>query len=147
MKEIRIGFEIGTLNNLIKRYIEYSSHKNEIETITGNNSWIIGFLGSKEEEGKEVYQKDIEDHFNITRSTVSNVLNLMEQKGLIQRQTVEQDARLKKIVLTKKANDIKGIMKKDIDQMEAILTEGFTNEELETFIMCMQRMKNNISKQ
>lgn len=146
MEEIRIGLGLRTLNNLIRRYFDFSSHKNEIETITGNNGWIIGFLGDNADAGKDVYQKDIEDHFNITRSTVSNVLNLMEQKGLIQRQTVEQDGRLKKIVLTKKAEDIKELMKNDVDRLEHTLTDGFTDEELKLLYVYIQRMKENVSK-
>ena len=145
MKEIRFGLELRTLNNMIKRYFEFSSHKSEVETITGNNGWIIGFLSRNACEGKDVYQKDIEDHFNITRSTVSNVLSLMEQKELIQRLPDPQDARLKKIVLTKRAEGISEILKADADKMERTLTKGFTQEELETLYSFIQRMKDNIS--
>jgi len=145
MDEIRMGLELRTLNNLVRRYFEFSSHKKEIEAITGNNGWIIGYLASNTDAGKDVYQKDIEEHFTITRSTVSNVLSLMEQKGLIQRLAVEHDARLKKIVLTKKAKKIQDLMKEDIDRMESILTQGFTDGELKMLYMLLQRMKENIS--
>lgn len=145
MEETRIGLELRTLNNLIKRYFDFSSHKNEIETITGNNGWIIGYLSQNADMGKDIYQKDIEDHFNITRSTVSNVLSLMEQKGLIQRLAVAQDARLKKIVLTKKAEKVEDLLKEDLEKMEHILKSGFTDEELETLHSFFQRMKKNIS--
>jgi len=145
MGEKRIGFELRTLNSMIKRYFEFSSHKSEVETITGNNGWIIGFLSRTAHEGKAVYQKDIEEHFNITRSTVSNVLSLMEQKELIQRLPDNQDARLKKIVLTKKAKGISEILKETADRMEQTLTKGFKPEELETLYSFIQRMKENIS--
>ena len=145
MEEIRIGLEFGKLNNMIKRYFEFSSHKSEVETITGNNGWIIGFLSRNAQEGIDVYQKDIEDHFNITRSTVSNVLSLMEHKGLIQRLPDHQDARLKKIALTNKAKGISEILKADADRMERTLIKGFKPEELETLFSFIQRMKENIS--
>ena len=48
-----------------------------------------------------VEQRDIEREFSITRSTVTNILQLMERKGYIQRLSVPQDARLKQLVLTK----------------------------------------------
>ena len=105
MERIWIGFELRSLNNLIRRYFEFSSHRKEIETITGNNGWIIGYLA--ENADKDIYQKNVEEYFTIARSTASKVLNLMEQKGLIQRQAVAQDKRLKKIVLTEKAWKIK----------------------------------------
>ena len=47
-----------------------------------------------------VFQRDIEREFSITRSTVTNILQLMERKGYIQRLSVPQDARLKQLVLT-----------------------------------------------
>ena len=37
---------------------------------------------------------------SITRSTVTNILQLMERKGYIERRSVPQDARLKQLVLT-----------------------------------------------
>nr|DAP11048.1 MAG TPA: hypothetical protein [Caudoviricetes sp.] len=143
MEKMQIGLELRSLNNMIRRYFEFSSHKNEIETITGNNGWIIGYLADNAD--KDIYQKDLEDHFTITRSTTSKVLSLMEQKGLIQRQAVAQDARLKKIVLTEKAWKIKEIMREDAVRMERILTNGFTKEELETLYSYLQRMRANVS--
>ncbi|TQI66920.1 MarR family transcriptional regulator [Clostridium sp. KNHs216] len=143
MEKMRIGLELRSLNNMIRRYFEFSSHKNEIETITGNNGWIIGYLADNAD--KDIYQKDLEDHFTITRSTASKVLSLMEQKGLIQRQAVAQDARLKKLVLTEKAWKIKGLMREDAERMERTLTNGFTEEEVETLYSYLQRMRTNIS--
>ncbi|WP_444658415.1 MarR family winged helix-turn-helix transcriptional regulator [Caproiciproducens sp. R2] len=143
MEKMKIGLELRSLNNMIRRYFEFSSHKNEIETITGNNGWIIGYLADNAD--KNIYQKDLEDHFTITRSTASKVLSLMEQKGLIQRQAVAQDARLKKIVLTEKAWKIKGLMREDAERMERTLTSGFTEEEVETLYSYLQRMRTNIS--
>lgn len=144
MDKIRIGLEIRSLNNLIRRYFDFASHRKEIETITGNNGWIIGYLS--ENADKDIYQKDLEDHFTITRSTASNVLSLMEQKGLIQRQTVAQDARLKKIVLTEKAKKLAVLMCEDSMKMEKVLLRGFTDAETETLHSYIQRMKVNISK-
>ncbi len=47
-----------------------------------------------------MFQRDIEREFSITRSTVTNILQLMERKGYIERRSVPQDARLKQLVLT-----------------------------------------------
>lgn len=143
MDEIWIGREIHSLNNLIHRYFEFSSHKREVETITGNNGWIIGYLS--ENTDKDIYQRDIEKHFTIARSTASKVLRLMEEKGLIQRQSVVHDARLKKIILTQKAYKIKGLMGEDAEIMEQTLTKGFSEEELKTLHSYIQRMKDNIT--
>lgn len=142
MDGIRIGRELRALDNTIRRYFEFSSHRSEIQRATGNNKWIICYLA--ENEGKDIYQKDIENHFTIARSTASKVLNLMEQKGMIQRQPVAQDARLKKIVLTDEAKKIQGLMQEDSERMNRTLTKGFTDEELETLRSYLQRMRANL---
>ena len=69
----------------------------------------------------------------------------MEQKELIRRQAVAQDARLKKIVLTKKAREISEIMLQDERKMEHNLLKGFTEIELETLFSYITRMKENLS--
>lgn len=143
MEKIWFGLELRSLNNLIRRYFEFASHRKEIETVTGNNGWIIRYLA--ENKDKDIYQKDLEEQFTVTRSTASKVLRLMEQKGLIRRQAVSRDARLKKIVLTEKAWKIKELMREDAEKMEKSLVKGFTEEELQAFYSYLQRMKANLS--
>jgi DNA-binding MarR family transcriptional regulator len=53
--------------------------------LTIMQNWIIGFLDMN--EGKEIFQKDIEAEFNIRRSTATGILKLMEKNGFINRQT------------------------------------------------------------
>jgi MarR family transcriptional regulator, transcriptional regulator for hemolysin len=144
MQNVRIGLELRTLNNLIRRRCDFSSHKKEIETITGNNGWIIGFLAENAVKGHNVYQKTIEEHFNITRAAASNTLSLMEQKGLIKRLADKQDGRRKKIVLTEKSQQLDELMKEDIDSFETMLRKGFSDDELDTLYGFFQRMKNNL---
>jgi DNA-binding MarR family transcriptional regulator len=143
MNKMRVGRELRSLNNMIRRYFEFSSHRKEIETVTGNNGWIISFVADRADQ--DIYQKDIENYFTITRSTASRVLSLMEQKGLIQRQAVAQDARLKKIVLTQKALETRGLMLEDAKKMETTLIQGFTEEEIKTLLSYLERMKTNIA--
>lgn len=145
MIKARVVLEFRSLNNMIRRFFEFSSHKKEIESVTGNNGWIIAFLADNAD--REIFQKDIEEHFTITRSTTSKVLSLMEQKGLIRRMAVSQDARLKKIELTDKAHDIRKIMLDDREKLENTLMKGFTEDEAELLVNYLKRMKENISNQ
>lgn len=143
MTKERVGVEFRAVNNLIRRYFEFSSGKREIDRVTGNNGWIIVYLA--EHPDQDVFQKDIEEHFTIAPSTVSKVLSLMEQKRLIQRLAVEQDARLKKVVLTDKALEIKEIMSQEAEKMETALLRGFGEEEVKTLLSYLNKMKENIS--
>ena len=93
-----IPAQIRRVDNLIFRKINQFSRENEVEQATPMHGWIIEYLYRHLDT--PVFQRDIEREFSITRSTVTNILQLMERKGYIARRSVPQDARLKQLVLT-----------------------------------------------
>lgn len=141
MKET-VHNELRSLSHLIYRFIESLPNKKQIESMTGTNGCIIGYLN--ENSDHDVFQKDIEKAFGITRSTASKVINLMEQKGLVERQSVSCDARLKKIVMTDKSKAISHLMAEDMDLVESVLTDGFSPEEKKALYNYLKRMKQNL---
>jgi len=144
--ERALGLELRKISNLSRRYFEQYSHKKCIDAITGPNSWIIGYIGDKTEAGEEVYQRDLETRLGITRSTVSKVVNLMVQKGLLERKSVAHDARLKKLVLTEKSMELKKLMDEDHRRFDMALRKGFDQEELTQLFTYLDRMKNNLKE-
>ena len=141
MKET-VHNELRSLPHLIYRFIENLPNKKLIESMTGTNGCIIGYLA--ENSDHDVFQKDIEKAFGITRSTASKVINLMEQKGLVERQSVSYDARLKKIVMTDKSKSISHLMAEDMTLVESVLTEGFSPDEKKALCDYLKRMKQNL---
>lgn len=141
MKET-VHNELRSLSHLIYRFIENLPNKKQIESMTGTNGCIIGYLA--ENSDHDVFQKDIEKAFGITRSTASKVINLMEQKGLVERQSVSYDARLKKIVMTDKSKSISHLMAEDMTLVESVLTEGFSLDEKKALCDYLKRMKQNL---
>lgn len=134
--------EMRALNNLAMRYIVNNFHHNEIDRLTVGNGWIIEYIFANKDT--DIFQKDIEEHFSITRSTVSKVVDCMVSKGLIERKSVSGDARLRKLVLTEKALDIVDRIKQYETQFEEQLLKGFTKEERAQFTDYINRIKNNI---
>lgn len=137
-----IGIELKCLGNLIMRYMCVAHDNKTIDKITKTNGWIIGFLAKNKEV--DIFQKDIEEQFSITRSTASKVINLMVKKGFIKLQTVKEDKRLKKLIITEKAENILPIMDVYGNDLENTLLKGFTDEEIESLSSYIQRMKNNM---
>ncbi|MCQ2478306.1 MAG: MarR family transcriptional regulator, partial [Clostridia bacterium] len=93
---------------------------------------------------KDIFQRDFESHFSIRRSTATQILKLMEQRGLIIRKSVENDARLKKIVHTDKALEIQKIIEQDIKKREKRLRNGLSKEEINTFFSVIDKLKANL---
>ena len=98
--EKKIGIQIRNTNNIIRRVVTNQPTSKLMDKLTGTNTWLLAYIGEQTDKGIDVFQRDIEENFGITRSCVSKVITLMEQKGFIERKEVEHDARLKKLVLT-----------------------------------------------
>ena len=93
-----IPAQIRRVDNLIFRRINQFARANGVEQATPMHGWIIEYL--YRHRNTPVFQRDIEREFSITRSTVTNILQLMEKKGYIERRSVPRDARLKQLILT-----------------------------------------------
>lgn len=145
MEKKYVGMEIRALDNLIKRFIDNSINKERLVQVTGSNGWIIGYLWDNKE--KDLFQKDLESEFHITRSTTSKVVNLMVEKGLIRREEVKGDARLKKLVLTQKAVEMAKEMEEGHERIERQIIKGFTKEELKQFYSYLDRLKQNVKQE
>ncbi len=115
-----------------------------LDEVTLMHGWIMGYLHHNQE--KAVYQKTIESNFNIRRSTVTAILQLMEKKGYIKRSSVEGDARLKQISLTEQGTQTAVKTKAMIDDMESRLLEGIEPEQLEIFYEVAQKLMRNMNQ-
>lgn len=144
MKERKIGFELHRASRSVKRYMDKDASKSYAEKITGTHGWVIGYLYNNRH--RDIFQRDFESEFNIRRSTASKILSLMEDNGLIIRKSVEKDARLKKIILTPKACEVHAMVEKAFDNMEEMLKENISDEELEIFFRVIDKVTDNIER-
>ena len=69
----------------------------------------------------------------------------MEKNGLIIRQPVPYDARLKKIILTDKAIELHDKIDRDIEEIEKRAVKGISEEELDLFFATAEKIKKNLS--
>lgn len=144
MKKRQLGFEIAQCSRVIRRYMDTNAIKSYIDEVTGTHGWALGFLYQNRD--KDIFQKDFEKEFDIRRSTASNILALMEKNGLITRESVSHDARLKKITLTQKAIDIHLQVESFFCKMEKDISQGISEEEYTVFLATMDKIKNNIER-
>lgn len=141
--ERHISFEIRNLEHLIKRRVMNNGvhPKNKPSHYHG---WIIGYLYANRD--RDVYQRDLEEKLNIRRSSVSSLLSGMEQNGLIRRENVSHDARLKKIVLTDEAINQHEMIKNDINETESVIRENLSDEEIDAFFATLDKIRYNLTK-
>ena len=134
-----IGHEIKAIDHLMQRKMFMIASKSGLDKLTVMHGWIIGYLTHNAD--RDIYQKDIESEFAISRSTVTNILKLMEKKGYITRASVASDARLKKIALTDKGIQTAVMLKKAVEENEKSFDRLLDNDEKETFLRLVKKLR------
>ena len=130
---------IGTIFRKLEKEIP-----SDLMKISMTNGYILFYLYDNKD--KDVYQKDFEENFGITRSTASKILSLMETKELVRRESVAGDARLKKITLTENGEELRRKMIAIKDKMEEQLKEGFSEKEIQQLYGYLERIKDNLMR-
>lgn len=139
----RIGAEIGMLHNLLRRQMACMTEKSE--NITGMQAMIVHHLIMHEDQG-DIFQKDLENVFQMRRSTATGILQLMEQHGIIRREPVEHDGRLKRLVLTEQARAMDKRIGERMEQMEQLLRQDITEDELKGWFAVCEKIRSNLEQ-
>ena len=142
MWNYEIGRNVHMLSRLLKRNTDIEVTK---YGITGVQSAMIGFIYEKSRK-KDVFAKDIEKAFDLRRASSAGIIQNMEKNGLIKREMVGNDARLKKIVLTEKALELRKKLDKSIKNTEKKMQEGLTKEEVEKYVELTKKMAKNLER-
>ena len=139
--------ETGKMINRISNRLRRRSQKaQETIGITGAKGNILDYI-LIESEKRSVYQKDIEKEFDLRPSTATEVLKNLEKEELIVRVPDKQDGRYKKIVFTKKAEEIRSVLRREIQRSESILLRGITGEEQGIFMKITKKMLENLEQE
>lgn len=139
MSEKNVGRELKKLSNKIHRTIDKFASKSEL---TGAEGRVLHYILGQEED---VFQRDIEVKLGLRSSTATEILKKMENNALIIRKPTENDARLKKIIITDKALEYKEIVMNDLRNFEKTLVAGLSEEEIDSFLKTIEKMINNLS--
>ena len=134
---------IIVLGHYIRQKISQIPAIRENKSLTASQGIIMAYLA--EAEG-DVFQKDIEQCFSLRRSTVSGILDNMEAAGLVVRERVISDARLKRISLTATGKTLVSSVASEFDHLKYLLVSGISEEELTVFRRVTEKMKRNLMK-
>ena len=136
MKET-VGRSVGMLSNLIRRHFStFSFHG----TLSGAQGKTLHFILARGQEC-DVFQKDIEEEYSLR----PKLLKDMEKNGLIYREAVPYDARLKRIVATEKAMQYQELIHQSLEETEDRLTSGISSQDLAVFFRVINQMIQNMS--
>lgn len=122
-----------TINNV------YDGKLNEYG-VTASQVSILYALWSKD----GLSQKEIQDNLNLRPASVSGLVDVLCNKKLITRELDSEDARIKRLYLTKTGKKLEKISIKIIGEIEDILLEGFSKDEQVILNCWMDKIYRNI---
>ena len=138
-----VGQSLRCLQRLIHQKVEVFKVESK-DDLTLVQAHTLRYLDEHKDE--DVFQRDIEKVLNVRRSTCTEILNVLERDGYIERHSVNSDKRLKKLVLTAKTKELHLTISKNVERLEALLKKDINEEELEIFFKVIDKMKQNVKE-
>ena len=141
--DVHFGVLLNQTSRLIRRALDARINAEVSSELSGVRGMVLGDIVRAERQGRDVYQRDIEQWFNIRRSSVTAMLQGMEQSGFITREVVAKDARLKSLVPTEKGRQCAAAIHQCISDFEHDLQNGVSAQELEAIQGTLHKLIEN----
>ncbi len=134
------GAWINLLSHMVKARLDATLQDLDI---TGMQSRVIYYILVHFQEGP-VFQRDIEGAFGLSRSTATGILQQLEKKDIIHRESVASDARLKSLVPTQHAVELNAQVYACFRETDRLLTRGLSGGQVQLFKEMAAQMFRNL---
>ena len=91
-------------------------------------------------------QKELADHLNVTPAAITGALKKIESDGYVER-TLGHDNRYNELRITEKGRELVKRTRRLFCEVDSSMFEGFSDDELDTYISCLEKLQANIKKQ
>ncbi len=138
----QLGLVVKLLNQQFRRRFENNARTLGLDDVTIVHGRVLNFLARHAEE--DIFQRDIEAAFRISRSTVTSIMQVMEKNDLIERCSSPADSRLKRVVLTARGQEMHRRTVEVIDRTEAELMAGIPEQDVDAFLAVARKIEENL---
>ncbi|KAB8145605.1 MarR family transcriptional regulator [Chloroflexia bacterium SDU3-3] len=138
-KQIRTA--IALINQRMKQQL---TERLQPYQITPQQARLIGFVGTKQEQGQTIYQRDIEEEFELRGPSVTSLLQGLERKGFIARRVDPSDERLKQVIILPKGLDLLHDFEAVFAQIDEQLMQGFSPDQQQQLAQALEHMAQNV---
>lgn len=135
---------LRVMSNFVKKYI---SEKIVVLGLTSFQCGVLNYIKQNTKDDSVVFQKNLEDFFVTSKSSMSDLLQSLENKGLIIRTSLENgDSRKKEIKLTDEGKRISDLTDKFLDEVEEFFLSALENEEKEELFKIFRKFNERMEK-
>ena len=136
-----ILMEIRHLNKCLRKDFDDKLAKHGL---TGTQGRVLFYVNRNKEEGKEIHQSDLEKCFQLSKSSVSELLGRMIKNDLIEKIRVKACYSL---IPTEKGKSIVDEILSSRTEVVEKLFKGFNQEEIDNVMEYMKRMIDNVKEE
>jgi len=141
--ETKGGFLISRIKQTGTRIFDRMLATSGIDEFNGAQGRILYVLWQND----EISISSLSAQTSLANTTLTAMLDRMENSGLIIRKFDPKDRRNRLIVLTEKAKSLKDDYTRISEKMNEIYYTGFTEKEIVQFEAYLQRILNNLEKE
>ena len=113
---------------------------NQVTSVQARILYYLEWMNDHEKI--DVYQKDIESFLSVSKSTASEMISTLENNGFISRIKLENDGRLRKIILLEKGYETNKKIGETIQNFEMNMQNKLSEKELENFFKIIDKLIN-----
>lgn len=137
------GFLISRIKQMGTRIFDRMLATSGIDSFNGAQGRILYVLWQND----NISISSLSSQTSLANTTLTAMLDRMENTGLIVRKSDPRDRRNRLIALTKKAKSLQEDYTKISQKMNEIYYTGFTEAEIVQFESYLQRILNNLEKE
>lgn len=139
MDEKKLMEQYDKMNRKMQRH--FSSYFSDSQ-LTSIQAIVLHYIIVEKDRG-DIFPKDLEEFLGIKGSSVTSLINNLEQGGYLRRESLESDGRYKKLVLTEKTKGMQeDILKRVYDYMHSMFV-GIPEDHLKIFESVILQMTKN----
>lgn len=140
VKQSNGGFLIGQIKQRQARIFERILNENGIQEFNGAQGRILYVLWHTD----NIPISELSKQTGLAKTTLTSMLDRMEQADLLRRIADTNDKRKVQIALTAKAKHLSDVYDRVSMQMNELFYEGFTDTEREQFEIYLNRILTNL---
>lgn len=148
MESKDLGWELKKTTDVLKlyvnRFVKSCFEKNDV-CVSWTEGAILTYAATHKD--KIISAKLLMKELRLSKATMSQTLSSLVCKGLIEYDEWEEDGRVKRILLTKKANDLWEDVAVVMKNANEFFVMAFSEDELNQFIELLHKLRNHISAQ
>ena len=139
MDEKKLMEQYDKMNRKMQRHFSSYFSDSQLTSIQGI---VLHYIIVEKDRG-DIFPKDLEEFLGIKGSSVTSLINNLEQGGYLRRESLESDGRYKKLVLTEKTKGMQeDILKRVYDYIHSMFV-GIPEDHLKIFESVIMQMTKN----